>query len=365
MPQPYQQLSVGMTPMISRFYADELGLNEPGSSFLTLPHDEAARALLAHRFPDREIFYRYFEGRDLQGIPGQVFVRLTGILPLGSENVSAKGTILDFRGFGHALERDLDRTEDFVNAGFAVFTPDRLGHGLSSRIDPRRTDLASARVYVEHARQAALIVADQVNKNMSPGPLYCVASSLGGAEIIGAMAVDRSNFGIQALVLDSPLLTFGKDHPWLKRKAIGALMGALRLFPGSCSEKKAFYPKKKAPPRLPVMTEASYRRVAQYYQAFGPHFFPSPMGDLEELLESNRRALPELARHLILPKTLMMVAENDTQIDPAGNAQIFANLRRPGNRMRPAQNHNAFLERSDTGLVGDIVEFFLHDRGNP
>lgn len=358
MPQAYRAMTGDMVGNMQAFYQQEIktlgGTQPPPDADL----DAQARALIETRFPDHPTYYGYFPALGAERQMTDAVARMVGILPTGSDPV--RGTILDVRGYGHVFEYDLERTAAFVNAGFAVFTPDRLEHGLSSRIDPRNDAFHSTQLFVENTRQATDITKEirREDKRLSPAPFYALASSLGGAQLLGAMGAAQSSFGIEALVLDSPLLTFGSKHPWVMRRVTALLFGALATFPETLSEVKAFYPKRSQPARLPKMTDALFDRVNRYSHAFGPRYHPIVMRDLENLLARNERWLANPKTQWILPRTMMHVAQSDTELDPPSNIRLFRKFARRGDALRETNAHNAFVQKDDPHLVPDIIDFF-------
>lgn len=358
MPKAYQSMTGDMVGKMQAFYQQEIGSLGGTPPALDADLDAQARALIETRFPSNTTYYGYFPALGANGQRTDAFVRMIGILPTGTDSV--RGTILDVRGYGHVFEYDLERTASFVDAGFAVFTPDRLEHGLSSRIDPRHDAFHSTRLFVENTLQAAEIAQDirREDERLSRAPFYSVASSLGGAQLLGAMRTAGSSFGIDSLVLDSPLLTFGTKHPWAMRRVTSLLFGALSVFPERLSEVKAFYPKRSQPARLPKMTDTLFDRINRYSHAFGPRYHPIVMRDLEDLLAKNQAWLKASKTQNIMPPTMMHVAQSDTELDPQSNIRLFCDFARPGDALRETHVHNAFVQLDDPNLVPDIIDFF-------
>jgi hypothetical protein len=361
MPQTYQAMVGDVGGAIKDYYAREIAAYGGIAPSPRESVDDHARALIRTRFAGSDYHYGYYEGRDTQGRPEGVYVRTVGIYPCWENwaEEDIRGTIVDLRGYGNTLEHDLERTADFLGSGYAVFTPERLEHGLSSRIDPRNASLQSTRVFVEHTRQA-IEIAKTIrarDPRLSSKPLYAIGSSLGGALLVGAMAGVDSNLGIQAMVLDNPLLTFGLKHPWWHRRVLSVLFGALSAFPKTLSEVKTFYPRRSPSERPSGMSNEMHDRLSRYRQAFGPVYHPIVLRDLEDLLDGNRRWLIERGS-AVLPRLMMTVASGDAEVSPVGNADLYSGFARPDDDIRPSMAHHSFLLRNDPTLVPDITRFF-------
>lgn len=333
--------------------------------------DILARAVIERRFKqaldsragdkDPPYYYGYFEGKDRDGRPAGIPLRMVGLLPRARQNVY--GILLDLRGYGHTFDHDWDRTEDFLKNGFAVFTPDRAEHGLSARLDPRRPSLRGMDLFAQHAAQSLEILGRfrRQDARLKKAPLFAVASSMGAAELVGAMRLKNTNFGIDTILFDNPLFSFGSRYGWLSRRIMTLIVSAFTVYPRSVSEWSSSYQRKRPPERYPRQSDGCYRRSVRFSRAFAPARHPVALFDLPRLVEANRDWLQSDATQNILPATLTTFAEGDKEVDVDDNIELFRSFRRPNkDGLRATSCHSPFLVGDDLDLVEDVVDFFLN-----
>jgi hypothetical protein len=328
--------------------------------------DTRCRLFLEKRFADC-----LAESRDERALPAYYYgyvreepfpaaLRITGFLPSGN----VRAVMADLRGYGHGLEHDLDRTETFLAAGFAVFTLERAEHGLSSRLDPRVDHMRDTETFVRHAYEGLQTVR-AIKRNdprLADAPFVALASSFGASELVGAMRAASSPLGIEAVVFDNPLWSLGRRHPWWQQQALRLLFGAFSAYPEEASERSFMYRRRSAPKSYPYMKEARFEGVTAYFNAFGPVCHPIALSSLDRLLETNAAWLRSGKARAILPPALVLVTPGDEEVNPAKSVSLFRTLRRPGRDLfRPTLAHSPFVGSGDMDpwLAADVARFLL------
>lgn len=331
--------------------------------------DARCRLFLEKRFEDllaepagEDPLPRYYYGY-MREEPYPAALRITGFLPFGN----VRAVMADLRGYGHGLEHDLDRTEAFLNAGFAVFTLERAEHGLSSRLDPRVDHMRDTEIFVRHVYEGLQMVR-AIRSNdprLAAAPFVALASSFGAAELVGALRAASSPLGIEAVVFDNPLWSLGRRHPWWQQQALRLLFGAFSAYPEEASEMSLMYRTRSVPKRYPCMKEAKFEGVTDYFKTFGPVCHPIALSSLDRLLETNAAWLRSDKARAVLPPALVLVTPGDEEVDSVKNLNIFRSLRRPGRDLfRPTLAHSPFVGSGDMdpGLAADVARF-LKDSG--
>lgn len=126
-------------------------------------------------------------------------------LPLAYAYVAppqAKATILLVQGRTEAYLKYQEVMFDWVNQGYAVFTLDHRGQGLSGRMlpDPEKGHVDH---FSQYAEDQAAFLTEIVRPNQR-GPLLLYAHSMGGAVAVQLLASQPDSF--QAAVLSSPMM---------------------------------------------------------------------------------------------------------------------------------------------------------------
>lgn len=144
------------------------------------------------------------------------------------------GTVLLLGGRTEFIEKNLEAVEELLRRGFAVWTLDWRGQGLSARALDRRD-----KGHIEDFRQFLDDLALLLERSLLPGlqrPLFLVAHSMGGH--IGLRFLYERADSFEGALFSSPMVDIAADGPVrLARNAIGWLGGfgflAERYLPGT------------------------------------------------------------------------------------------------------------------------------------
>lgn len=128
-----------------------------------------------------------------------------------------RAAVLLTHGFGEYAGRYVERYSALipalVGAGLSVYATDLRGHGAS---DGRRAVVDVAELVEDHLRARETLRAQK--PGAPPLPVFAFGHSLGG--LITAASVARDPRGLSGVILSSPALLIGEDHPaWLRALA--------------------------------------------------------------------------------------------------------------------------------------------------
>ncbi len=362
MPWGYRRRVGNISGHIAEFYEADLDMDNARVDLDTLPRayieQEYRQIVNGHSLDPNSFFPDYYYGYVKTSSKLPSALRLIGLIPPHPEDLI--GTVVNIPGYGHGFERDQHRIRLLLDAGFAVFIPERVEHGLSSPVDPRMESHRNADLLVHHLRDQIKTISEihERDPRIREKPLYAIASSLGAAELIGAIHAEGFNFGFERIVLDSPLLSFGSNYPWRKRAGLTLIRTILESSPDIAAGLKTFYPRKSGPGRYPGMSDADDELNERYYRAFGPNHHALPYLYLDNMLDENASGLVRHNTRSLLPPTMITAAREDPHVNVRRNVDLFSRHMHPEDAVRVTRTHDAFADRRDTDLIGDVVRFF-------
>lgn len=383
LPAPYREGMQGLPETMEHYYRNEILSSPPpmsrkqrelyetvhtGGTGLPIPDaerlDRMATTLLEGRLqpilerhpkdPNQpDWYYFYFQASDLLGRPAEIALRAIGVIP----RKEMRGIVFDLRGYGHGFEHDFARMEGLLRAGFAVFTFDKIDHGLSSRWDPLLDHLRGAALYVTHTIQFLAVMEEFLKKEIrfATLPRFAIASSMAGSHLVGAMRETGGNLGLDRVVFDSPRWQAGKRYSWWDRNV---RLPFYHRHPEAAMEKFA---RRIRPPRqLRGMSAERHAYLERYWRAGAGLWGPSiPNFDFEREDRKVRKWLRSGAARDILPPAMLLVSPEDVEVDPFANLALFAATATDSSMVRLTEAHSPFSAGGDERLVPDVVDFLL------
>lgn len=139
--------------------------------------------------------------------------------------VSARGTVLLLNGRTEFLEKYLEPVAELRRRGFAIWSLDWRGQGLSSRLLPDPVPGHAVR-FSDYLDDLDLLLDRLVLPGLGARPLVLLAHSMGGH--LGALLLARRPGLFTRAILSAPMMDFLR-RPRVPRRAVRLLAGAACL----------------------------------------------------------------------------------------------------------------------------------------